>query len=83
LPMGADQPLNADRCEALGVAVALDAISSTADAIGRATAAVLADPSWRAKAELIRDEITMLPDALHAGSLLETLARSQAGVPRT
>jgi UDP:flavonoid glycosyltransferase YjiC (YdhE family) len=76
-------PMGADRCEALGVAVALDAISSTADAIGRATAAVLADPSWRAKAELIRDEITMLPDALHAGSLLETLARSQAGVPRT
>jgi UDP:flavonoid glycosyltransferase YjiC (YdhE family) len=83
LPMGADQPLNADRCEALGVAVALDAMSSTAEAIGGATAAVLADPSWRAKAELIRDEITTLPDARHAGSLLEQLVRSQAPVPRT
>ena len=29
LPMGADQPLNAARCEALGVGVALDAVRVT------------------------------------------------------
>ncbi len=82
LPMGADQPLNADRCEALGVAVVLDAVSSTACAIGRATAAVLRDPSCRANAALIRDEITALPDARQAGSLLQELAGSRAPIPR-
>jgi UDP:flavonoid glycosyltransferase YjiC (YdhE family) len=82
LPLGADQPLNADRCEALGVAAVLDAVASTADAIGAAIAMVWQDPSYRTKAGLIRDEIAVLPDARHAGSLLEHLARSRSPVPR-
>ena len=81
LPLGADQPLNADRCESLGVAVVLDAASSTADAIGRAATAVLRDPSYAASAGRIRDEISALPDARHAGSLLEELARCRAPLP--
>ena len=49
IPIGADQPLNGDRCEALGVAIVLDATRCTADTIGRATAVVLSDPSYRAR----------------------------------
>jgi UDP:flavonoid glycosyltransferase YjiC (YdhE family) len=61
--MGADQPLNADRCAALGVAVALDAMTSTATEIGEATDMVLRDPSYRANVRPLRDEAASLPDA--------------------
>jgi hypothetical protein len=80
LPMGADQPLNADRCEALGVATVLDALNSTSAEIGEATAMVLEHPAYRSQAELVQDEIRSLPDAQHAGSLLEELARSGTAV---
>jgi len=73
LPMGADQPLNADRCTALGVGLILDAVSCTPQQIEQAVTTVLADPSYRAAAEQIRNEIGALPDATHAASLLERL----------
>jgi MGT family glycosyltransferase len=43
LPLGADQPDNADRCEALGAGVTLDPITATIDQIADATNAVLHD----------------------------------------
>ncbi len=76
LPMGADQPLNADRCTALGIAVALDAMTSTPTEIAGATYMVLSDPSYRANVGPLRDEAASLPDVGHAASLLERLARS-------
>lgn len=36
LPMGADQPLNAARCEALGLGRSLDAVRATPEAVGGA-----------------------------------------------
>jgi len=41
LPMGADQPDNADRCEALGAGIALDALAATPTEIAGATTAML------------------------------------------
>jgi UDP:flavonoid glycosyltransferase YjiC (YdhE family) len=80
LPMGADQPLNADRCSELGVATVLDVSTCTSDDIGRAVATVMSDPSYRAKATQLRDEIAALPGAQHAASLLERLGASRAAI---
>jgi UDP:flavonoid glycosyltransferase YjiC (YdhE family) len=74
LPMGADQPLNAARCEELGVGVVLDAVAATPEAVRDAVSVVLSDPAYRAATERIRDEIAALPDVAHAVTLLEQLA---------
>lgn len=74
VPMGADQPLNAARCEALGVARVLDALAATPKSIGQAVSGVLADPSYRRAAERIRDEYAALPGPAHGVTLLERLA---------
>jgi UDP:flavonoid glycosyltransferase YjiC (YdhE family) len=74
LPMGADQPLNAARCEELGVGVVLDAVTVTPDAVREAVSVVLSDPAYRSEAERIRDEIAALPGPGHAVTLLEQLA---------
>ncbi|HEU4324864.1 MAG TPA: glycosyltransferase [Roseiflexaceae bacterium] len=74
LPMGADQPLNAARCAALGVARVLDALEATPADVRDAVAAVLADPRPRRAAERLRDEIAALPGPESAVPLLERLA---------
>lgn len=77
LPMGADQPLNAERCVALGAGLALDVIAATADEVRDAVSAVLSEPSYRAAAERIRGELAALPGPEHAVVLLEQLAASR------
>ncbi|MDJ0864580.1 MAG: glycosyltransferase [Myxococcota bacterium] len=83
VPIGADQPGNARRCVALGVARELDAISLTPEEVRAATAAVLDDPSYRRHAETLRHEIEALPGARHAVGLLERLAREKRPIRRT
>jgi UDP-N-acetylglucosamine:LPS N-acetylglucosamine transferase len=73
LPMGADQPWNAARCEELGVALVLDAVRATPDDVREAVSTVLEDPSYRTAAERVRDEIRGLPGPEHALALLERL----------
>jgi UDP:flavonoid glycosyltransferase YjiC (YdhE family) len=79
LPMGADQPLNAARCEALGAGIVLDALRASSGEIGAAVAAVLEQPSYRAAAEQVRRETLALPDAAHAVTLLERLVNGGSG----
>lgn len=79
IPMGADQPSNASRCERLGVARALDPFEATPETVREAVAAVLSDPAYRSAAEHIRDEIAALPDAASAVELVERLAGGGAG----
>lgn len=74
IPLGADQPLNAARCEQLGVARVLDALAASPESVREAVSAVLAEPNCRRAAERIRDEIAALPDPAHAVTLLERLA---------
>jgi UDP:flavonoid glycosyltransferase YjiC (YdhE family) len=76
VPMGADQPLNADRCVDLGVGRALDAVNSTPAEFASAVSGVLSDPSYRLAAARIRDEISALPGSEHAADLLEDLRPS-------
>ena len=74
LPMGADQPQNAARCDELGVAHVLDAARATPHAVRDAVADVLADPSYRVTAEGVADEIAALLGPERAVALLEQIA---------
>lgn len=74
LPMGADQPHNAARCEQLGVARVLDAVHATPDDIREAITAVLTEPRYRLSADIIRKEIAVLPSVEYAVDLLEQVA---------
>jgi MGT family glycosyltransferase len=74
IPLGADQPLSAARCEALGVARVLDSITVTPAGVRAAAATVLAEPSYRRAAQQVQDEIRALPGPEHALALLERLA---------
>lgn len=73
LPMGADQPLNAERCVALGVAVALDAVEATPESLQMAVTTVLTATTYRQNAARLRDEIAGLPEPTYALQLLERL----------
>jgi UDP:flavonoid glycosyltransferase YjiC (YdhE family) len=73
LPMGADQPHNAQRCVDLGIARVLDPVSATPDEVRAAVSAVLADPGYRRAAERIQDEINALPELEQTIPLLERL----------
>ena len=73
LPMGADQPLNADRCRDLGVAAILNASTASGSEIARAAQAVLEDDSYRLNASVLREEIHSLPGCEQAAALLEGL----------
>jgi UDP:flavonoid glycosyltransferase YjiC (YdhE family) len=78
LPMGADQPLNAARCGALGAARVLDPLAARPQELREAVLGVLADPAYRVSAELIRDEIEAMPGPEHAVTLLERAAAYRA-----
>jgi len=73
IPMGADQPQNAERCSQLGVARVLD-VAVTPETVRVAAAEMLDDPAYRRNAERLRDEIAALPEPAHAVRLLERLA---------
>ena len=74
IPMGADQPLNAARCDALVVAKVLDAVTATPESVRDAVFSVLTGPGYQRNAERLRDEIATLPGPAHAVRLLERLA---------
>lgn len=81
LPMGADQPLNAARCEELGVGIVLDAFRATPDSVADAVTTVLDDPEYRVAAERIRDEIAALPGPEAVVPLLEGLPHKGTTLP--
>jgi UDP:flavonoid glycosyltransferase YjiC (YdhE family) len=76
LPIGADQPQNAARCEELGVARVLDALRATPKTVREAVADVLTDPSYRSAAERIADDLAALPGPEATVPLLEQLAHA-------
>ncbi|GAA4263473.1 glycosyltransferase [Dactylosporangium darangshiense] len=74
LPMGADQPANADRCAELGVARVLDAVDTTPPDAAEALHAVLTGASFRAAAASLRAEIAAMPTPEEVLPRLEALA---------
>ena len=86
IPVSADQPDNARRCEELGAAKVIDPENRTPEAIRAATREVLDDPRYRANAERLRAEMGTLPGPEHAVGLLERLAtekRPPVAAPET
>jgi UDP:flavonoid glycosyltransferase YjiC (YdhE family) len=73
VPMGADQPANAERCAALGVGVTLDALDSTPSDAADALHTVLTDPSYRTAASALRAETAAMPTPEEVLVLLEAL----------
>jgi UDP:flavonoid glycosyltransferase YjiC (YdhE family) len=71
IPMGADQPLNAERCVAVGVARMLDPMTATPENVREAVSIVLIEPSYRRAAERLRVEFAALPGPEAMVGLLE------------
>ncbi len=63
LPRGTDQPQNAVLLERAGAGVVVPPEDYGADTIEAAIRTVTGDPSFRAAAERVRDEIAAMPDA--------------------
>jgi MGT family glycosyltransferase len=78
-PVNADQPVNADRCEALGVGLRL-CPSPTSSALAAAVDTVLANPSFAERARAERAELATLPGVDTAATLVETVARTHRPV---
>jgi UDP:flavonoid glycosyltransferase YjiC (YdhE family) len=78
LPIGADQPHNADQCVRLGVGKELDPIAVAPQDVRAAVTEVLADSSYRQAAERVRAEILGLPEPARAVPLLERLVTAPA-----
>jgi MGT family glycosyltransferase len=76
LPMGADQPHNARRVEALGIGIALDPWTATADGIADAVVRLLDDRSYTNRVDRLRVESERLPTASEALAWVEDLAGS-------
>ncbi len=74
IPLGADQPLNADRCADLGLGRVLDVTQVTGASVRAAATDLLDEPSYRHNTERLRDEIAALPDLGRVIGLLERLA---------
>ena len=81
IPIGADQPRNAQRCNDLRVARVLHALEATPERVRAAASDVLADPTYRLNAEQMRDEIAALPGPDHAVRLLERLVTERRPLP--
>ena len=76
LPMGADQPHNADQVVRLGAGRELHPIAATPAEIRATVTEVLANPAYRQAAEQLQAENHNLPDPAEAIPLLEKLAGS-------
>jgi len=72
MPMGRDQPLNAERVAASGAGRHLSSEASV-DAIRRAAEDVLDDPGFRRNARRMADAIAEYGNGSEAASLLEAL----------
>src|SRR5205823_14240450 len=57
LAMGADQPANAKRCQALGLGISLDPVRVTPNAVREGAASVLADPAYRRAAQQVQQDV--------------------------
>ena len=74
LPMGADQPDNADRCHELGVGIVLDAITASAHDIAGAVGEVVADRRYADAARRLAAEAAAQPPIEAVGELVTLLA---------
>jgi hypothetical protein len=81
LPMGVDQPFNAVRANALGVARVLDALRCSPADVYNAVTAVLTEPSYREHAETLGASTRALPTAADIWPRLEQLVAPAGPAP--
>ena len=74
IPIGADQPENAERVFSLGAGLVVDEPRRSADTIRTALRDALRDTGYRPSARRLRKEIDALPSVDHAVALLERIA---------
>jgi UDP:flavonoid glycosyltransferase YjiC (YdhE family) len=82
LPIGADQPDNAERCTALGMGVTLDAVDARPPDIAVAISTLLGDPGYAERAGQLAFECEALPPTDHAVDLIEALAATRPSTGR-
>lgn len=75
VPLGADTPINAARCEAAGLSITVERGPDLARTISEATHAVLTDPRYRRAAAAASDAIARMPPPEHAVAGIAALAR--------
>jgi UDP:flavonoid glycosyltransferase YjiC (YdhE family) len=75
VPMGADQPANADRCAELGVATVLDPLQLTPEQVAGAARTLLQESRFRAAAQPWRAACADLPTAADAVPWFHQLTR--------
>jgi UDP:flavonoid glycosyltransferase YjiC (YdhE family) len=80
LPIGADQPFNAARCEDLHVGRVLNPIEATEEDVQLAVLDVLSDATYRQNARRVEAEIAALPDPEYGVRLLERLAEQSGHI---
>ncbi|MEV6285135.1 glycosyltransferase [Kribbella sp. NPDC051770] len=73
LPLGADQPHNAERITALGLGQVLDPVTLTPADVTRVTTDVLAKSNYREAAQRLQAELADLPDVTRTIPLIEAL----------
>jgi MGT family glycosyltransferase len=78
IPVAGDQPANAARCAALGVARVVPPESRNAERIRAEVRAMLSDPGYRQRSGRTRGEITRLPGVERAVELVERLVQNSS-----
>lgn len=78
LPAAADQPENAARCEAAGVAIALPVGSRAPQAIRDAVVRLLGEPAWAENARRVQAQIAAMPAPAAVLPAIERLAAAGA-----
>jgi UDP:flavonoid glycosyltransferase YjiC (YdhE family) len=73
VPMNAEHPTNALRCEALGVGIRIPPEEATADSLRDAATTVIEDPSFHERATEMQSEFRSLPAIDQAANLVEAL----------
>lgn len=73
VPFGADQPINAERCQQLGLGIHLPLAQVTPERLRAAARAVLHDPAYRAQAQIEAERIRRLNPVQTAAERLEQL----------
>ncbi len=79
VPISADQPMHASRCEAIGTAAVLDRDELTPESVCAATWRVLRQPEFRERARALAAEIAAMPGPDAAVELIESVFRSHSG----
>ncbi len=75
IPISADQPMHARRCEEIGTALSLERNELTPEAVRNATRRVLREPSFRIRARALADEIAAMPGPDASVELIERIVR--------